>query len=211
MNFRRSHLICHLAPFTLAACAFTDTRSVTPEIPAAWKHAAAFPTASAQHDLSRWWKHFEDPTLNRVISNGLANSPDIASAAARIREARARRNEEAASLLPFVGGAAASNSSWLKTRGSSEVSGTAYSADLNASWEVDWLGKNRSRVEAASAQIDAAAENFHRMLTCTSTPRLSVSQATACCCAVLIIAHSTVYVLHGGISLDTVCFVQAQR
>ena len=133
MNFRRSHLICHLAPFTLAACAFTDTRSVTPEIPAAWKHAAAFPAASAQHDLSRWWKHFEDPTLNRVISNGLANSPDIASAAARIREARARRNEEAASLLPFVGGAAASNSSWLKTRGSSEV------------WKKPLAGRSRVR------------------------------------------------------------------
>ncbi len=42
---------------------------------------------------------------------------------------------------------------------------------------------------------------------CTSTPRLSVNQATACCCAVLIIAHSTVYVLHGDISLDTVCVV----
>lgn len=161
MNFRRSHLICHLAPFALTACAFTDTRSVTPEIPAAWKHAAAFPTASAQHDLSRWWKHFDDPTLNRVISDGLASGPDIASAAARIREARARRNEEAASLLPFVGGAAASNSNWLKTRGLSEASGTSYSADLNASWEIDWFGKNRSRIEAASAQIDAAAENFH--------------------------------------------------
>ncbi len=44
---------------------------------------------------------------------------------------------------------------------------------------------------------------------CTSTPRLSVNQATACCCAVLIIAHSTVYELHSGPSLDTVWFVQA--
>ncbi len=44
---------------------------------------------------------------------------------------------------------------------------------------------------------------------CTSTPRLSVNQATACCCAVLIIAHSTVNVLHGGVYLDTVCCLQA--
>jgi hypothetical protein len=43
---------------------------------------------------------------------------------------------------------------------------------------------------------------------CTSTPRLSVvNKATACCFAVLIIAHSTVFVLHGDISLDTVCVV----
>ncbi len=161
MNFSRSHLIYCLVSFGLAACANTDPRNVAPEIPTAWKNAAAFPATSAQRDLSRWWKHFDDPTLNRVISDGLANSPDIASAASRIREARARRNEEASSLFPFIGGSAGSNSSWLKTRGLSEVSNTSYSADLNASWEVDWFGKNRSNVEAASAQIGAAAENFH--------------------------------------------------
>ncbi len=161
MNFSRSHLIYCLVPFGLAACANTDPRNVALEIPTAWKNAAAFPSVSAQRDLSRWWKHFDDPTLNRVITDGLANSPDIASAASRIREARARRNEVNSSLFPFVGGAVASNSSWLKTRGLSEVSNTSYSADLNASWEVDWFGKNRSSVEAASAQISAAAENFH--------------------------------------------------
>ncbi len=40
---------------------------------------------------------------------------------------------------------------------------------------------------------------------CTSTPRLSVNQATACCCAVLIIAHNSVYVLRGGVSRYVLC------
>ncbi len=162
MNFiSRNHLICSLIPLGLAACAMNGPQNVSPEIPAAWKNAAAFPVASPSKDLTRWWNRFGDPVLNRVIADGLTNSPDIASAASRIREARARRNEVASSLFPSVGGGAASNSSWLKTRGLPEVSGTSYSADLNASWEVDWFGKNRSRVEAASAQIGAAAENFH--------------------------------------------------
>jgi NodT family efflux transporter outer membrane factor (OMF) lipoprotein len=158
---RRYHIFYCLVPFGLAACAITDSRDVSPEIPTAWKNAAAFPSASAQRDMSRWWGRFDDSALNRVITDGLANSPDIASSSSRIREARARRNEEAASLLPFIGGSAASNSSWLKTRGLSEVSNTNYSAGLNASWEIDWFGKNRSRVEAASAQIGAAQEYFH--------------------------------------------------
>lgn len=154
-------LICCLIPLGLVACAINGPRNVSPEIPAAWKNAAAFPMASPSKDLTRWWKRFDDSVLNRVIADGLANSPDIASAASRIREARARRSEAASSLFPALGGGAGSNSSWLKTRGLPDVSETRYSADLNASWEVDWFGKNRSRVEAASAQIGAAAENFH--------------------------------------------------
>ncbi|MES2982823.1 MAG: efflux transporter outer membrane subunit [Verrucomicrobiota bacterium] len=161
MNPIRSSFIYCLIPFGLVACAITDSRNALPEIPAAWKNAVSFPSASAQRDLSRWWKRFDDPTLNRVITDGLANSPDIASASSRIREARARRDEVNSSLFPFIGGSAGSNSSWLKTRGLSEVSNTRYSADLNASWEVDWFGKNRSSVEAASAQIGAAEESFH--------------------------------------------------
>ncbi len=161
MNPIRNHLIFCLIPLGLVACAIKAPENASPEIPVAWKNAAAFPSASAKRDISRWWNHFDDTTLNHVISDGLANSPDIASAASRIRESRARRNEEASSLLPFIGGSTASNSSWLKTRGLSEVSDTRYSADLNASWEVDWFGKNRSSVEAASARIDAATENFN--------------------------------------------------
>ena len=161
MNPSRSHLIYCFIPFGLTACAMKGPTDVSPELPTAWKNAAAFPTASAQRDLSRWWQHFEDPTLNRVITDGLSNSPDITSAASRIREARARRDEVNSSLFPSISGSATSNSSWLKTRGLSEVSGTSYSADLIASWEVDWFGKNRSSVEAASAQIGAASENFH--------------------------------------------------
>jgi NodT family efflux transporter outer membrane factor (OMF) lipoprotein len=161
MNPSRSHLIYCFIPFGLTACAMKGPTDASPELPTAWKNAAAFPTASAQHDLSRWWQHFEDPTLNRVITDGLSNSPDITSAASRIREARARRDEVNSSLFPSISGSATSNSSWLKTRGLSEVSGTSYSADLIASWEVDWFGKNRSSVEAASAQIGAAGENFH--------------------------------------------------
>lgn len=42
-----------------------------------------------------------------------------------------------------------------------EGSGTSYSAGLSASWELDFFGKNRSSVEATSAQLGASEENFH--------------------------------------------------
>jgi len=57
-------------------------------LPADWKNAADFPVASPSRDLSRWWNRFEDPTLSRIISTAIQNSPDTASASARIGEAR---------------------------------------------------------------------------------------------------------------------------
>ncbi len=130
-------------------------------LPADWKNASRFPVASPARDLSRWWNRFDDPTLSRIISQALQNSPDMASATARIRESRARRDSEAASLFPSLGGSASANSSATKREGSARISNTSYSAGLNASWEADLFGKNRSSVEAASARLGASEENFH--------------------------------------------------
>lgn len=126
-------------------------------LPADWKNAANFPVASPSRDLSRWWNRFEDPTLSRIISTALRNSPDMASASARIREARSRRDAERSLLFPSLDGSASVRS----TDSSRSSSTTSYTSDLNASWEVDLFGKRRSIVEAASAQVGASEENFH--------------------------------------------------
>lgn len=158
----RSPTLGFLLVFGLAACSLDAPSGRTiADLPAAWKNAADFPTAAPSKDLSRWWGRFGDPQLNRVIADGLSNSPDIASASARIRESRARRNETAAALFPFVSGSASSNSSVIDTSGVPKVSTTRYSAGLDASWEADLFGKNRSKLAAATAEIGVAEENFN--------------------------------------------------
>ncbi|MEO8614311.1 MAG: hypothetical protein ABI600_04160, partial [Luteolibacter sp.] len=77
-------------------------------LPGDWKNAGGFPVASPSRDLSRWWSRFNDPLLSRVITDALQASPDIASASARIKESRARRDAESASLFPSLGGSASS-------------------------------------------------------------------------------------------------------
>ncbi len=162
MKLIRCLLLSSLIPPGLGACALNapTARTNTP-LPAAWKNAAGFPVASPTRDLTRWWKYFNDPVLTRVIADGLANSPDVASAAARIREAQARRNETAASLFPAVDGSSSANSSTVKNQGARQISITSYSAGLHASWEADLFGKNRNTVAAATAEVGAAAENLH--------------------------------------------------
>ncbi len=151
-----------LIPIGLAACAPNSGFPGKPmPLPAQWKNAGGFPVASATKDLSRWWGRFEDPTLNRLISDSLKNSPDIATASARIRESRANRDAVFSTLFPTLDGGAARNSRSTHTDAAGDVSSTSYSANLNASWEVDLFGKRRSSVQAAAANLGAAEENYH--------------------------------------------------
>ena len=153
--------IC-LIPLALGACALNPPSAQTDmELPAAWKNAGAFPLASPKKDLSRWWKRFDDPVLSRLISGALDASPDMAAASARVKEARARRDAEFSTLFPTLdsGASAATRSSDTDRVGN--VSFDSYSASLDASWEVDLFGKRRSAVQAAAANLGAAAENLN--------------------------------------------------
>lgn len=146
----------------LAGCALPPkSAGAGQELPADWKNAGRFPVASATKDLSRWWRQFNDPLLNRVIADAIKGSPDIASAAALVRESRARHAAQKASLWPNLGGSASGSTRSVKTDQAGTVSAESYSAGLDASWEVDWFGKNRSAVAASAANLGAAEENFH--------------------------------------------------
>ena len=47
-----------------------------------------------------WWKSFEDPQLDRLIRAGLADSPTLAQAQARVADALARSQIAQSKLLP---------------------------------------------------------------------------------------------------------------
>lgn len=145
----------------IAGCAGGPLKiPTTGPVPAEWRNAADFPVASPERDLSRWWRSFEDPTLNRLIEDGLAQSPDMASATARVREARANRKITEAALYPSISGSAARSTQSVDTDTTGRRTSTGYSAGLNASWEVDLYGRNRSNLAAASAALGAAEENL---------------------------------------------------
>jgi len=162
MNFSQSLLIFSLTLGGLSGCGPDSSLNRTPvSLPADWKNAANFPVASPSRDLSRWWSRFEDPTLTRIISDALRNSPDMASASARVRESQARRNAEAAANFPLVRGTTSAGTTSTSRDGSGTDSNSNYAAGLNASWEADLFGKRRSTLEAATAQIGASQENFN--------------------------------------------------
>ncbi len=120
-------------PFVFTACQTTSGGSDTvAALPVAWRNAADFPTAAPERDLARWWTTFGDPVMTRVIGGALHGSPDLASAAARVREARAQRKAQASVLFPTVEASAGRRNGWTDVDGGPDQNTRAYSAGLDA-------------------------------------------------------------------------------
>jgi outer membrane protein, multidrug efflux system len=162
MIFARVLILCGVALAGLSGCAVTST-SVGDDLklPEEWRNAGNFPLAEPDRDLSRWWGRFDDPTLNKLIECALQDSPDVRTAVSRVREARANRDSQRAALFPSLDGGASGNARRSRTDGAGTTSANAYSAGLDASWEVDLFGRNRSSVEAATANLAAAGEELN--------------------------------------------------
>jgi multidrug efflux system outer membrane protein len=138
-----------------------DYNKPTLAMPSHW--GTKTPTQPAKPpELSRWWKQLKDPTLDALIEEAVAGNLDVASAKAKIREARANYREQKDALLPTVEGTASA----ARTRtAASDTSSEAtiysqYQAGFDASWELDLFGGNKRAAEAAKYGVDAAEEEL---------------------------------------------------
>jgi NodT family efflux transporter outer membrane factor (OMF) lipoprotein len=115
--------------------------------------------------LAKWWSVLDDPQLSRLIEEAAANNLDLRLAQARLREARARRGISAADRFPTLNagaGAYRSRSSEEMGFGGGNVSET-WSAQFDASWELDVFGGKRRALEAATANVDASNEGLREV------------------------------------------------
>ena len=95
-----------------------------------------------------WWKHFNDPVLDGLIGEALANNKTLAIAKSRVEEVRANRAEARSALIPQVNGTADAS----RQNQGVLTNDKAYSiADVGvqANWELDLFGKNQARTAAA--------------------------------------------------------------
>ena len=89
----------------LSACATVPDLGPKP-VPAAagsFESAASFADAAGAWPVEGWWQSFGDAQLDTLIAEGLKGSPDMATAAARVRAAEALAQQVGAALLPRVG------------------------------------------------------------------------------------------------------------
>lgn len=119
-----------------------------------------------QADLANWWATFNDPLLERFVSLAQEQNLDIAQAAARVAQSRAGLGAANAAQLPsgqIAGEAARAYRSVetplgqiLNSAPGFDRYGSAYEANVAASWELDVFGGLRRGREAAWAEYQAS-------------------------------------------------------
>src|SRR5271165_5786746 len=109
-----------------------------------------------------WWRAYGDAQLDALIDEALRTSPDLAVAQARLRQAGAMMQISRAPLLPEVTGGASATAGKqsyndLMPRAALPQGWNDYGqAGLSLSWELDFWGKNRSALAAATSEQRAA-------------------------------------------------------
>ncbi|MGX5805392.1 efflux transporter outer membrane subunit [Bradyrhizobium sp. Arg314] len=146
-------------------------------MPAAWNSQKAARTKPAQ--LSKWWMRLRDPQLNTLVEEAVAGNLDVATAKAKIREARASYRQSVGTLLPSVEGSGSATRNKPAAATSATTSTySEYQAGFDASWELDLFGANRRSVEAARYGVDASeAELRSTLLTLVGDVASTYAQA----------------------------------
>ncbi|MDP3907325.1 efflux transporter outer membrane subunit [Novosphingobium sp.] len=128
---------------------------------------ASLSGGAAQFPADRWWSVYGDPGLDAVIAEALANSPDMAVAAARIRAADAAADRAGGALSPTltadgtVGGVKQSYNMGIPAqfvpKGVIETGKLSATLGLNLDlWGRGRAGLAAARGEAEAARVDAA-------------------------------------------------------
>jgi NodT family efflux transporter outer membrane factor (OMF) lipoprotein len=138
------------------------------------KQASEYQTASSLSGPvsnwpdEHWWECYADPQLDALIAEALSDSPDMAAALARLRRAEAFGQIAGAILQPQVSANVAVTDqklsyNYLTPRTMIPDGWNDYGrATLDFNWEIDFWGKNRSGLAAATSQLEASrAELAH--------------------------------------------------
>jgi len=162
----------------LLGCGLTRPPA-TAEAPFPPQWNAPLPHGGSLASLADWWRQLDDPLLVELIAAAENASPNLASAAARVAEARSTRVQAGAALLPsldgnlsasrgvsgssFSGGGSSGSSS--SSSGSSAAAATAplttLQAGLQSKWEIDLFGRLRADRDSAQQKLDSATAKWH--------------------------------------------------
>lgn len=141
-----------LAGAALAAACSTmpNERPEAPTLPTAWRDAPV----GADVQLTDWWRQFDDPALDQLVSEALANGPTVQIAALRVTEARAVSHSTITRYLPELNAVGRGNYSRAIEGSISSIPGAPGAGDpeqMTGSYgaEVSWEIPLFARIEAA--------------------------------------------------------------
>ena len=135
----------------------TETPPIAASTPSHWQIETGF-TQDPLTD-TQWWKKFNDPILDSLITLGLERNYNLAIAARRIEIARQSLRTARSAYFPSV----SLSAGWSKMRNSGNTTrmhepattDDYFSVGLNASWEIDLFGKITARTRQSKANLKA--------------------------------------------------------
>jgi multidrug efflux system outer membrane protein len=102
----------------------------------------------------KWWSVYQDPQLQALIREALAQNYDVRIAATHVLQAQATLGITRADQFPTVtAGASTSNERFPATRITPAFETSPTSLNLSLFWELDFWGKFRRATEAARATL----------------------------------------------------------
>jgi NodT family efflux transporter outer membrane factor (OMF) lipoprotein len=158
--------IIMLVSVALSACALAPRYRHAPTVAASPDWIANASTAPVDRT---WWRALQDPQLSELVDDSLAHNLDLRAAAAHVREARANRDAAFGPRLPQLEIAGGASRNELSANGELPISRipgfsrhfNLFDAGFDASWELDFWGRNARGVDAAEARVASATEALH--------------------------------------------------
>ncbi len=150
----------------LTGCLLTADR-LDPALDIPTSYRAPHGTAKAALPSAEWWRGFRSGELTDLMEQALAANYDIAAAVARIVQADAQARVTGAALLPTLDATSNVTRSGNGGGGSASTASSVHTVALNASYVVDFWGRNRDLLR--SAEFAASASRFDRELIALTT------------------------------------------
>ena len=157
-------LIPALLALAVSACAVGPDYK-TPETPPA-QIAALKASAYERADFeAAWWQQFDDPTLDQLVRQSLQDNRELRVAFARLRAARAIRDDVGNDQMPVITSRASGEFGKAQQPPTSEQRSRQerYDLGLDMVWELDLFGRIQRTIEASDAQSEAAEAELYQL------------------------------------------------
>ncbi|MDO5652877.1 MAG: efflux transporter outer membrane subunit [Brachymonas sp.] len=119
------------------------------------------PHSGSVEQLLNWWGGWNDPLLVDLIAAAQGNSPSLASAAARIAQARLGETAATAAMLPTLGGAANVTRAPMTQAPFAGTIVNTHVLGAQLQWEIDLFGGLNHARRASGARLNAAQAAWH--------------------------------------------------
>lgn len=152
----RNRLLILSTFFGLSACSVVGPDYEAPIADVPSRFVAGQGSSLVSPETQLWWRELNDATLNRLISQGLANNLDIRSALTRIAQADAQLR--ATGLTAQSSGSLTTNAT--RSGGEGIPTSDNSTTTLSGSFVIDLFGGVRRGREQALANLEASGFNL---------------------------------------------------